>query len=467
MVTQWLARTETGQHFAFRLPTVLPQFAYSRPRAEPGIWLYTDPFVPSLYAPTERSERKVFVYEVVVLPIEAPQEHFYDWVSYPKIGISSAEKTRWIAFWDLNGHIIALVRRDLPLILASDWVHSYQNREVAIMALQKILHHIGREDLLLEDEEAGGPALEEIVIGADPEFEILNEGQIISASRLVAFEGMIGHDGTGDQIELRPRPSRDPRRLYRNIRRLVQYFEDKNPGTCLLISGHAYPLGCHLHIGTTSRKWSIGNPDEVVEAIDCFPTPMGELGKVLLDLSGRARGGYARRRAWEGGKAHGGIEYRTPPSSILFSESLFTWVAGVVLHIATNNRFPSPRPEDFPTEEVRQLIEWARKGIRFSVGKRVEVSPGVVLREEDFFSETWHRVAQEYAPRPGAPQISLFGYRADRGLVTNLPQLAEEFNITYYPDDNFRGIGLPRLWRESNDESFIRRIIEVILRIYC
>lgn len=155
-----------------------------------------------------------------------------------------------------------------------------------------------------------------VSVGADPEFELIKDNEVINASTLGIRNSLstdIGQDGSSSQIELRPRPG-SPAAVTRNIKKLVSKFANQFPGYDLSDEGARYPLGGHIHVGLGYQVDV--NPD-LVKILDDF------IGKPTINLSGDARGSYKSLGAWR--KQPHGFEYRTTPASI-FQDATMTYV---------------------------------------------------------------------------------------------------------------------------------------------
>lgn len=153
----------------------------------------------------------------------------------------------------------------------------------------------------------------DVTIGTDPEFELLfASGDVATARSLRIPPGWeIGHDTSGNQLEVRPRPSTDPFAVVSRVWMLLNEVvaEKKNVLPC--ISGHTYPLGGHVHIGHPFINTNIFPVEMIIELIDDF---MGD----LVELSGRARANFKKRKSYRI-KPYG-VEYRTLPSAIFYSK---------------------------------------------------------------------------------------------------------------------------------------------------
>jgi len=151
-----------------------------------------------------------------------------------------------------------------------------------------------------------------ITLGADPEFEVIVRGRVVSASDILGEnielpEGEIGVDGAGWPLELRPEPSETARGLVQNVARLLVAVPREVGGLPSTI-GERYAIGGHIHVGFG------GGPapdyEDVARAID------RALGDIFYSLSSKTRlkAGYGGRGDWR--SQRWGVEYRTPPAAI-------------------------------------------------------------------------------------------------------------------------------------------------------
>jgi hypothetical protein len=150
-----------------------------------------------------------------------------------------------------------------------------------------------------------------VTLGADPEFELIVDGAIVSASSVLRADihlpwGSIGVDGAGSPLELRPKPSTKPSILVKNVGRLLLAVP-KAIGGVPSTACEYYSIGGHIHIGNLPRNTSY---DNLVEAVD------DGLGDIFYDLNTRVRinAGYGKREEWR--PQPWGVEYRTPPAAI-------------------------------------------------------------------------------------------------------------------------------------------------------
>ena len=100
-------------------------------------------------------------------------------------------------------------------------------------------------------------------IGADIEFMLNSDGELIPASRFFPVEGQVGCDerqieqDSGDYAlaEIRPNQAQSPQELYKNINTLLEEASKKVPYQNIEFRGGSMPLsgyqcGGHLHFGT-------------------------------------------------------------------------------------------------------------------------------------------------------------------------------------------------------------------------
>jgi hypothetical protein len=161
----------------------------------------------------------------------------------------------------------------------------------------------------------------EITFGGDPEFELIENGEVVHASyanRYIGFcKGLyseIGTDGSENQIELRPIPDNNINKLIDNIKILFRKID--NMKIKLSTKGDIYPLGGHIHIGLKNNNkinLSYSGILKIIKLFDYF------IGIKTLKISGNGRGRYACKSSIKTkvyANKINGFEYRTPPSSI-------------------------------------------------------------------------------------------------------------------------------------------------------
>lgn len=157
-----------------------------------------------------------------------------------------------------------------------------------------------------------------LMLGADPEFEIVvrrptsyeeEEGDVICAQSLIRdgnCHAEIGVDGSGDPMELRPKPASTPKAFVKNVGKLIRKFHKKYPNHKLSVEGETYALGGHIHFGV--RRYY--EPSAALLAM--FDIAIGE---EATDKSGGARAGSYGDLSDYSTNAHG-FEYRTCSATI-------------------------------------------------------------------------------------------------------------------------------------------------------
>lgn len=148
----------------------------------------------------------------------------------------------------------------------------------------------------------------EVLVGCDPEFELLKNNRILKANRHINNENMynssIGVDGAACQVEIRPPPG-SPAQVTRNIKGLIKKFSEDYSNYDLSTQGNKYPLGGHIHIGIGFEYLPVS---DLISLLDDF------VGRPTLDLSGNARSDYKRLGAAR--KQPHGFEYRSTPAAV-------------------------------------------------------------------------------------------------------------------------------------------------------
>jgi len=164
----------------------------------------------------------------------------------------------------------------------------------------------------------------EVLVGCDPEFELLKNNRVLKADRHINNDNMynspIGVDGAASQVEIRPPPGA-PAQVTRNIRGLIKKFSEDYSEYDLSTQGNKYPLGGHIHIGI-GMEYS--PTSDLLGIIDDF------VGKPTLDLSVEARSDYKRLGAAR--RQPHGFEYRSTPAAV-FAEP---HIANITMKLTKN-----------------------------------------------------------------------------------------------------------------------------------
>ena len=182
------------------------------------------------------------------------------------------------------------------------------------------------------------------ILGADPEFLLLNSRDNCVAAEEVLIDdnrsNIVGIDGAGAAVELRPTPTDSPMELLRTIRgALIAGYERLEGCADRWLAGTGYigehPTGGHIHIGglgiETSRQTR-----QLTWVLDTFigvpllalEPPVGRAWR--RDIGSYGFWGDIRRQEW-------GIEYRTP-SSWLVSPATARIAIGLAWLVGTSWR---------------------------------------------------------------------------------------------------------------------------------
>jgi hypothetical protein len=175
--------------------------------------------------------------------------------------------------------------------------------------IRAILKGMKDEGLLIQTNDGNKQT---ITLGADPEFETMINGTVVSARDLPQLSTdnkiYISHDGiTQPQRELRPDPANTPEELVENIRDLIKissFF-----GEDLIVGGKTLSCGGHIHIGNATPT------KELVDILDYFLFPINEFNTSLRKESNYGKSGDVRSQPH-------GFEYRTPPAVWLLTPVL-------------------------------------------------------------------------------------------------------------------------------------------------
>jgi len=176
-----------------------------------------------------------------------------------------------------------------------------------------------------------------IILGADPEFEVIDNGCVIMCPTTVCkgnFNDMrlvekIGTDGARTQLELRPKPGRTPEELVANIKELFENINHYHVSA----KGQGYPVGGHIHFGLVQE---VGLPTKLPVSTDFLKILDLFLGSLFISLSGSARGQFTQNGV-NGGyrdQPHG-FEYRPLPACIFSEPELCRIILKMAQNLAT------------------------------------------------------------------------------------------------------------------------------------
>ncbi len=304
-----------------------------------------------------------------------------------------------------------------------------------------------------------------MTLGADPEFELIVNGRVAVAEDFLEEGdiklpwGVIGKDGSGDQLELRPRPSCAPSVLVKNVGRLLLSVP-RSVGALPSTVGEDYPLGGHVHIGGVARD----EVEEVLKAVD------EAFGRIFYGMNPevRLRSSYGQVGDWRS-QPWGG-EYRTPPANIwshpevaLVFLRAIKWVAERVLDGEDPFRHPAWPFVREAAEEAAEFVKacggklywgaWKAYIRAFQEASEVEVC----LRPGTECDGAFVNDLRAMCARLGISRVEILPLHRERGdYASNVPGYGE-FAKRFSPY-NFLG-PLALSWRFRNDPEFRRREI--------
>ena len=181
-----------------------------------------------------------------------------------------------------------------------------------------------------------GKVQEVLTIGADPEFEIINDNdEFVEASYLFGeMNDEIGFDGHSATGELRPKPDRSPLGLTRNIKRLVRRLNSMQcmSGSKVWVGGGVnVTTGGHIHFGMKGLNEEAKNIlyDLVAEPVLAFQSTIRK--KNETGNWARGSGGNLRDQPH-------GCEWRPLPSFIV-SEAITAAVLSTAYAIVKSWKF--------------------------------------------------------------------------------------------------------------------------------
>jgi len=209
---------------------------------------------------------------------------------------------------------------DNNILITTDLVHELDEYyDVAFRYLDGILLHLNAKGFLKDIEIKKKDGKYTINYGADPEYELLENGRVIDiraegyAKIPINTHSEIGVDGQGSQLEIRPKPSDTIDGLMSNISKLLK----KLRGFHISTKGDVLAIGGHIHIGIEgNRRFSGEGFRKVVKLLDFY------LGDYCRKANGKSREMSDYGRLGDTRTNEHGFEYRTPPSSIFLSPTI-------------------------------------------------------------------------------------------------------------------------------------------------
>jgi hypothetical protein len=182
--------------------------------------------------------------------------------------------------------------------------------------------------------------IHDTVVGADPEFLLFRNDEVVSANEIMTKEGVLGSDGA--MAEIRPSPAIEIEDFVKNIRTI---FENKAltkkiealdwKAFCYHKNARRdFPVGGHIHIGNPERVAQISMPDRerffrtVNKILDEL------LGIYMIRLDGTDNGCARRTKCTMGRYGYFG-EWRTANGRLEYRTLSGMWLAHPVLTACT------------------------------------------------------------------------------------------------------------------------------------
>ena len=429
-----------------------------------------------------------FYYDKDVIPYM-----FFDkgWYNMPPETSEPAEV--WTI--NVNNQLAGYYFPDKRSLLLSDWTHNLSCASVAIDIMPILFKEINL-----------GPITEKmekpkyiITLGADPEFEMLDEeNEVVCASVYLkekhnSVYTQIGTDGHDSTLEFRPSPATSPEEMIRNISLLMKEFYNEYR-TDISAQGDDEAIGFHIHIGIMEAEsktlLDINVTSELIRMFSDF------LGKPLRHLNGSARGSYDQVNSYR--KNEHGFEYRALSGSILSSPKLtyycFKIARGIIETYLENigNKLTYKIPlgqEDYEnicgltkeeyydfvsiSNSMWQIDKYNIIGAWIGEGLKEEISNAPEIKEISkpiiWFKDEWNINVKLFLKNSLEPlledlditiPITLFGINGARGYVSTIPidgcNLISIAEFPNYHSDLVQGrtipIGIPKAIRSNSPE---------------
>lgn len=255
-------------------------------------------------------------------------------------------------------------------------------------------------------------------LGMDCEFEELARGDVYYpvSTRFKSLKARIGCDGYRSILELRPEHG-NPMVLQYNLEKLLKKIRH----IPISVRGDCYPLGAHIHIGFVDQFYRNKlTYTYIVEHIDSL---FGD----LVELSGKARDSYKKRKAWR--EQEWGVEYRTFPSAILYKKRFLRFLLSSINRLINDIFYPVPVDMSW-TKEVKATIssfmeeylaDYNNKKPMTINKEWTNCDPLLRVR----FNDEWNSLVKDWVTKqllfkiPLSTEITLFGLKEDRGMVVS------------------------------------------------
>jgi len=306
--------------------------------------------------------------------------------------------------------------KDLPVEVFKDVIFmdeasrkevGWYNKRANIVWMSDIFHFLDNSKNLIPaitdsiiEYNRYGRLPEVLTIGADPEFEIIGEGNtFVEAHSLFGDNGCsqeIGYDGHSSTGEIRPKPDRSPLGLTRNIKRLIRKMNGRRvmgDNQAWVGGGIHVTTGGHIHFGMKGADQTLKDLlyDMVAEYVLAFQTDRRRQGEQCNWAKGQT--GNMREQPH-------GCEWRPLPSFIV-NEEITACVLSTTYAIAKSWKYHNYKNTTRPiTEDMyRQIPLYSayKDQIETFIKLFVKKEKEVVLHQKDIFSE-WkvERIKKNY-----------------------------------------------------------------------
>lgn len=236
----------------------------------------------------------------------------------------------------ISNHFFGYYYINKNVLLTCDFSHHYNPIVSALLGeVLKYLRSLGYcKKYISQKPVAKVHAIKNLCVslGADPEFELIEDGEVVCAGEDDEFKGdedessltkEWGLDGSSETVEARPKSALTPEEAVGNMRELFERVTHKN----LSIESTRYSVGGHIHIGGVVFNELLDMP--LLKLLD------SQIGTPTLDMNGEARrySGYRKNSAFET-KPYG-FEYRTPPAGIFYHPRMLELCYKIAKNTAT------------------------------------------------------------------------------------------------------------------------------------
>ncbi|MGC8766970.1 MAG: putative amidoligase domain-containing protein [Brevinematia bacterium] len=363
----------------------------------------------------------------------------------------------------VNGKVAGVICHKLKLLHLTDWTHlEYGAKYLSEFLKEEIIPYWKLKKIKINPKKS-------FKLGLDIEFEELNSFEKYDPIPTKVSGGLndkIGKDGSGDQVELRPDPSKCPQALVKKVKDLL-----KKVNAPLSWKGDKFPLGAHIHFGLPEKYCFPHNYQVISKLLDEV------IGKFFIDLSGEARGSYKALTAYK--SKPWGFEYRSLPAYVFATPELALIVLKLVKksikYLLENQCIEINDGKELwnkllSHKEIKKLefyIENQDK-VHFLINQNWKLpKPKVKV----FFSDDWDPKIKDYVKelivkkekifqKYNVFRLHLFGFKQERGIVSNIPLTNCNIIDNFPPfNDNesmeFMSIGFPYKFRTEHSQDVL------------